>query len=77
MEASSDLSKIQEKLQKYGYHTTIPSGASFVFVIGIGKGYFKAKKAKAESILATLKQQGFNASMTKHYDGYYDFKVHV
>lgn len=74
-ESLNDLIDLKDKLQKYGYNVSIPSGADFVFVSGIGKGHFNAKKAKAASILTNLKNQGFNAEMKLDPDGYYDFKV--
>ena len=70
------LEQIKNDLKKYGYNVTIPANANYVSVMGSGKGFFKAKKAKAESIVSYLIYLGFNAKMVKHIDGYFDFYVY-
>jgi len=41
------LQDLKEKLQKAGYNVTIPAGGNRIAVMGYGKSYFKAKKAKS------------------------------
>lgn len=76
-ESENSLDELNKKLQKLGYNSTIPAGSNKIVVMGMGKKFFAAKKAKALSILANLKSQGFNAEMKLDPDGYYDFLVSV
>jgi 8-oxo-dGTP pyrophosphatase MutT (NUDIX family) len=73
----SSLSELKEKLAADGYNVTIPGGADYVAVMGMGKGYFQAKAAKAKSILEELKGMGYNAISKKDSDGYFDFYVYM
>jgi hypothetical protein len=70
-----DLQELKEKLKKAGYNVTIPAGGNRIAVMGYGKSYFQAKKAKAASITSELISQGYNVKTVKDADGYYDFWV--
>jgi asparagine synthetase B (glutamine-hydrolysing) len=69
-----------EKLQKLGYSISTPANANYININGMQNGnktnYFKAKKAKAESIVSNLIYQGFDVKAIKHIDGYFDFYVY-
>lgn len=71
-----ELNELLDKLKKQGYNVTIPSGDNRISVMGYGKGYFKAKKQMAKSIIETLKANGYNAVSELDSDGYYDFWVY-
>jgi hypothetical protein len=73
---SSGLEFLKDKLKTDGYNVNIPYNSDRIAVMGIGKGYFKAKKQKAESILSSLKRNGYNAISELDSDGYYDFWVY-
>ncbi len=70
-----NLQDLKEKLQKAGYNVNMPAGGNRIAVMGYGKSYFKAKKAKAASITSELISQGYNVKAVKDADGYYDFWV--
>ena len=72
-----NLQEIKEKLSNQGYNVTIPINDNRIKVMGYGKGYFKVKKAKANSIVNDLKSMGYNAVSKRDIDGYYDFWVFV
>lgn len=74
--AKMELETLKDKLKNQGYNVTIPSGGNRISVIGYGKGYFNAKKQKADSILSSLKRNGYNAVSELDADGYYDFWVY-
>ena len=71
-----ELEALKDKLKNQGYNVTIPYGGNRISVIGYGKGYFNAKKQKADSILSSLKRNGYNAVSELDADGYYDFWVY-
>jgi hypothetical protein len=71
-----NLNELKQKLENTRYKVSAPAGANFLFVSGYGKKYFKAKKAKAKTIEAELKAQGYNVQTKLHIDGYFDFIVH-
>lgn len=75
--AKMELEALRDKLKSQGYNVTIPSGGNRISVMGYGKGYFNAKKQKAESILSSLKRNGYNAISDLDADGYYDFWVYA
>lgn len=63
-----------------GYNATIPAGAQHICVMGYGKGYFKAKNRKANTITSELNSLNFEgrtllAWNLKDADGYYNFYV--
>jgi hypothetical protein len=71
-----ELNELLDKLKKQGYNATIPANSNRINVIGRGKGYFKAKKQMAKSIIETLIANGYNAVSELDSDGYYDFYVY-
>jgi hypothetical protein len=75
--AKMELEALKDKLKSQGYNVTIPSGGNRISVMGYGKGFFNAKKQKAESILSSLKYNGYNAISKLDSDGYYDFWVYA
>jgi hypothetical protein len=74
--AKMELNELLDKLKKQGYNATIPSNSKRINVIGLNKGYFRAKKQMAKSIIETLKANGYNAVSELDSDGYYDFYVY-
>lgn len=70
------LQKLKERLDADFYHTTIPyNEESQVIVLGINQAYFRAKKARSQTIVNTLISQGYDARAVLDIDGYYDFYV--
>ncbi len=71
------LQELKLELQEKGYIVNIPSNSKRIVVMGYGKRYFNAKKAKAVSITTDLILQGYNVKTVKEIDGYYDFYVYL
>jgi diacylglycerol kinase family enzyme len=72
-----NLEAIKQKLAGRNYMVTIPAGASHISVMGYNKKYFNAKQAKAATIAAELRSQGFRVVIAKAGDGYFDFYVYA
>lgn len=72
---NQELQNKLNKLRSLGYNVCIPNGGDRISVMGYGTGYFKAKKQQSETIKEGLEFRGFNVTVIKDPDGYYDFWV--
>ncbi len=69
--------QLMERLKALNYHVTIPTGDDKIHIMGMNKGYFAAKEAKAKTITSQLIAHNFQAYCQKSYDGYWDIYVKI